>query len=280
MTKTKRKLIITFSIIAVVAILIVVFSALFSIKKINVEFVTDVNRTAAYTEEDIVSKSKISKGKSIIFINTEKCINSLEKSFPYAKFKIIRTFPSTMTVYVYERTPVFKMKNNEQYYEIYDEYLKCLDIVAESSLEENNLENVPTLSGVEVELCGEEGKFINNKNLQSKITTIVDGVYGAHKTEIGIMSDIILGYDSDLGFDVLTLKIRSTQEGKDNAGTIIIQGSAYLKEKIAHAVHTYISISDEEDYRTVLDKVRITVLSNFDPNNPAKFITVYPKSNN
>lgn len=270
MTKTKRKLIITFSIIAVVAILIVVFSALFSIKKINVEFVTDVNKVAAYTEEEIVAKSKISKGKSIIFTNTEKCINSLEKSFPYAKFKIVRTFPSTMTVYVYERTPVFKMKNNEQYFEIYDEYLKCLDIVAESSLEENDLANVPTLSGVDVDLCGEEGKFIDNKNLQSKITTIVDGVYGAHKTEIGIMSDIVMGYDSVNGFDVLTLKVRSTQEGKDNAGTIIIQGSSFLKEKIATAVHTYISISDEEEYRTTLDTLVIKILNNFNPNDPTK----------
>lgn len=270
MTKTKRKLIITFSIIAVVAILIVVFSALFSIKKINVEFVTDVNKVAAYTEEEIVAKSKISKGKSIIFTNTEKCINSLEKSFPYAKFKIVRTFPSTMTVYVYERTPVFKMKNNEQYFEIYDEYLKCLDIVAESSLEENDLANVPTLSGVDVDLCGEEGKFIDNKNLQSKITTIVDGVYGAHKTEMGIMSDIVMGYDSVNGFDVLTLKVRSTQEGKDNAGTIIIQGSSFLKEKIATAVHTYISISDEEEYRTTLDTLVIKILNNFNPNDPTK----------
>lgn len=270
MTKTKRKLIITFSIITVVAVLIVVFSALFSIKKINVEFVTDVNRTAVYTQEEIVKKSKISKGKSIIFTNTENCVKSLEKEFPYAKFKIIRTFPSTMTVYVYERTPAFKMKNKEEYFEIYDEYLKCLDIVAESSLEENNLVNVPTLSGVQVDLCGEEGKFIDNKNLQSKITTIIDGVYGAHKTDIGIMSDIIMEYNSDLGFDVLTLKVRSSQEGKDNAGTIIIQGSQYLKEKIATAVHQYLMIHDEEEYRTTLDTLVIKILNNFNPNDPTK----------
>ena len=89
MTKTKKKLILWLSIIGTVALLVVLFVTLFSIKAINVEFVTEPVRTSAYQIEDIKNNSKIKKGKNIIFANTDKSIASLEEQFPYASFKIV-----------------------------------------------------------------------------------------------------------------------------------------------------------------------------------------------
>lgn len=267
MTKTKKKLILWFSLIGTLLLLVVLFVSLFSIKTINVEFVSDPVRTSAYQNEDIINNSKIKKGKNIVFANTGKSVANLEEQFPYASFKIVRTFPSTMTIYVEERKPVFKVKNQEEYFEIYDEDLKCLEIVAESSLFELGLDKIPTLTGSNIELCGKEGLFVENSKLKAKITEIIDGIYGAEKTDIGVMSDIIFGYDSTNGFEVLTLKVRTNQEGKPHAGVITIQGSAFVKEKIFHAMTLYIQISDKEEYRTKLDHLTITALQNFNPNN-------------
>lgn len=266
MSRTKKKLIITFSIIGIVLVFVASFLMLFAINRINIEFVSFQNRTGAYQEADIKADCNIKKGRNIVFINTEKSINTLEAKYPYAKFQVSRTFPSTMTIYVYEREPVFKVKNTNEYFEIYDEDLKCLEIVAESNLADNNLDNVPTLSGLDLDLCGEEGKFLENPTLKNKITNILDGVYGAEQTEIGIMSDIIFGYDQINDFETLTLKVRPSQQGKDNAGTITIQGSAYIKEKLFYATTLYIQISDQGKYKTSLDKLEIKVLRNFNPN--------------
>ena len=267
MTKLKKKLIISFSIIGTIAALLVLFFCLFSIKSIYVEFVSEPNFISAYTPENIKASSKIKKGQNIVFASTDKSIDALEKQFPFASFQIVRTFPSTMTVYVYERKPVFKVLNQQENYEIYDEDLKCLAIFPENNLAENGLDNVPTLKGANIELCGQEGQFLKDTKLKSKITEIIDGIYGAEQSDICIMSDIIFGFDSTNNFNVLTMKVRTNQEGKDTAGVLEIQGSAYVKEKIFYAMSLYIQISDQEKYRTKLDKLKITALQNFNPNN-------------
>lgn len=270
MAKTKKKLIITFSIVGIVLVLTVLFLTLFSIKKVNVEFLSDQVNTKNYEAETIKSQSKIKKGKNIVFFDTEESLNSLEKEFPYASFQIVRTFPSTLTVYVYERTPVFKVLNNEDYFEVYDEDLKCLEIVASENLKEQGLDKIPTLHSSDIKLCGEEGSFISDKKLKSKITEIIDGVFASEKTEIGVMSDITFGFNENLGVSELTLTVRSSQEGKENAGTIYIQGTAFVKEKIFFAMTVYNQISDMETYKTKLDKLTIKAIQTFNPNNPEK----------
>ena len=285
MTKTKRNLIITFSVIIAVVALIVIFSALFSVKKINVEVLSNSERLSSYSSEAIIKKSKISKGKSIIFLNTQRSLENLEKEFPHARFQIVRTFPSTATIYLYEREPVFKIKNSQAYYEVYDENLKCLDIVAESSLKELGLDNIPTLHGSSMQLCGEEGKFATDSLLKNKIGAIVDGIYGAEQSSVGIMSDIIIGYDEQISLHTITLKICSKQEGKDNGGTIVVEGESYLKEKIAFSLYTYINICDTNEYRNILDQLKITAPKDFDPNDDInavgtkRRVIVYPKMN-
>lgn len=267
MTKTKKKLIVSFSIVGIVLMLIVLFLVLFSIKQVNVEFLSVQNNTKYYSVQDIKSSSKIKKGKNIVFFNKEKSIKALEKKFPYASFQIVRTFPSTLTVYVFERTPAFKVLGEDDYFEVYDEDLKCLEIVAKENVKDQGLENVPTLKGSNLKLCKEEGKFANNSKLKAKIGEIIDGVYASERTEISVMSDITFG-KNELGVDEITLTVRADQEGKENAGTIYIQGNAYVKEKIFYAMTVYNQISDKQEYKTKLDKLTIKAIQTFNPNNP------------
>lgn len=268
MTKIKKKLIITFSIVGIVLVLTALFLVLFSIKKVNVEFLSDQVNTRDYEVESIKSHSKIKKGRNIVFFDTEKSLNSLEKEFPYASFQIVRTFPSTLTVYVYERTPAFKVLNEEGYFEVYDEDLKCLEIVASENLEEQGLGNVPTLNGSNIKLCGEEGCFVSDKKLKSKIGEIIDGVFASEKTQISVMSDITFGFNETLGVSEITLTLSPKESGKENSGTIYIQGITFVKEKIFFAMTVYNQISDKETYRPKLDKLTIKAIQTFNPNNP------------
>jgi len=275
MTKLKQKLIITFSVIGVVLVLILSATALFSIKRINVDYLSSSDRIKAYSSSEVRAYSGIKKGKSILFANKARAIEVLEKKFPFAKFEIMRTFPSTMTIYLYERQPAFMVKNSEAYFEIYDEDLKCLDIVAGSNLAEYGLENVPTLSGANLNLCGEEGEFILDPAARAKISAILDGVYGAEGSNIGVMSDIAYSFDAINEMNITTFTLRAKEEGKQSGGKIVVQGDNYLKEKIAFALYLYLNISDKEEYRERLDKLEITVLRNFDPNDPSKkFVTL------
>lgn len=281
MSKTKRNLIIIFSVIGVFIALMIVFGVLFNVRTINVEVIESGTHVEAYTleKDEVVKNSGIKMGENIIFKDFNVSKSKLEKQYPYGEFKIVRTFPSTVTIYIYERRPVFKVLNSEGLYEIYDEGLKCVDLQAAANLADFGLDKVPTLSGVELNLCGEVGLFIKNDSLAKKLTSIIDGIYGAGKTDITVMSDIILGYDDVNKFETITLKWRATQEGKDNAGTFIIQGSSFVKEKIAYAVYVYLSqISQDSFYITKLDQVKLTVLRNFNPNDSTtKIVIVSPE---
>lgn len=261
MSKTKKRLIITFSIIGVFVLLMIVFGALFSLKRINVDFATATNRVEAYEKEDIISASGIKKGKNIIFANYSKAEARLEKEFPYARFQIVRTFPNSVTIYVYERTPVIRVTSENGMWHIYDEDLKCLEIVAPTNISENNNDKVPIYNGDGLVLCSSEGEFMNNPTFSSKLTTIIDGVYGAGQTPINIMSDITLEYNEALGFEVLTFVVRA------NGAKIVVQGEDYQLEKIAYGVYVYLSdVSSNEAYYDKLDKVTIVILNNFNPN--------------
>lgn len=272
MTKTKRNLIITFSLLGFVLLLVVVFSVLFSVKKIYVEVLSNTGRLNAYTEEAVIKDSTLKKGKSIVFANTDKAVSSLEKAFPYAKFKIVRTFPSTLTIYLYEREPVFKVKNSKGYFEVYDEDLKCLAIVSEAGLREFKLDDIPTLNNADINLTGEEGKKIEDLTLSHKITQIVSGVYGASASKMSVMSDITFEYIEENQLSQIVLSLRTTREGLAHQGKLIIQGDKDIKLKIAYALHTYYTISDKEEYSTSPDKLSITALNNFDPNYPTVIV--------
>ena len=269
MSKRKRNLIIIFSIIGVFIVLMIVFGVLFSVRKINVDFATDVNRVEAYSEDDIISESGIKKGSNIVFSNYSKAEAKLEKEFPYARFEIVRTFPNRVTIYVYERTPVIRVLSEDGMWHIYDENLKCLEIVSPILIEENGNNLIPVYHGKNLTLATSEGEFIDNAEFSSKLTTIVDGVYGAGETPITVMSDITLGYDDILGLEILTMKLQGT------GTTIVIQGSSYQKEKIAYAVYVYLSdVSSNPAYAGKLENITIEVFDSFNPDDVGNSIRV------
>lgn len=259
MTKSKRNLIIIGSIVGVIVLFAILFGTLFSLKTIKVDFATTKNRVEMYTTEDIISQSKIVKGKNIVFADYSKNEQRLEQKFPYAEFNIVRVFPSTAIIYVYERKPVFRVED-EGFWYIFDEDLKCLEIVTTSNLELNNNVEIPVLTEKNLNLEISAGEFLNNNELKSTVKNIIDGVYGFEETPIDILSDIALSNDDILGTSTITMKI------KTDGVTIVILGTEYVKEKIAYALYVYASdVSQKADYHEKLDRVTITVKESFTP---------------
>ncbi len=230
MSTRAKKLTIAFSIIGALVVLMIVFGVLFSLRTINVDLRTSGSHIESYEKEQIIKDSGIKKGKSIIFSNYKAAAAKLEKSYPYGKFKIVRTFPNKVTIYVSEREKVFRVADDQGMWHIYDEDLKCLEVVPNANLSLGSNDLVPTLTGSDLENV-REGEFASNKNLAKKITAIIDGVYGAGETPLNIMSDITLGYDEVNQFAVCTLTVRAT------GVKIEVQGEDGFAEKLAFAVY-------------------------------------------
>ena len=274
MTKTKRNLIIIGSIVGVFVVLMIVFGALLSLKKVQVDFRSLAFETEFnYTKEEIIQTADLKKGKSIVLLDTDKAKSKLEKEFPYAEFKLVRTFPNRITIYVYIREAVFKVQNKNSSFEIYDRDFKCLEIVDYMNLNEDH-KNIPTLQGVDLTLAGEEGLFMKEPEFQEKMATIADGVYGVGGTNInGLMTDIVFTYDNEKGCDILTLTLKS------KAKIIIQDTTKNLFNKVADATMVYvIDVSQDEYYVTLLEQVTITLLRNYDSTNQnLNKIIIYPE---
>lgn len=259
MSTRAKKLTITFSIIGALVLLMIVFGVLFSLRTINVDYITTGSHIENYTRDEVIRQSGIKKGKSIIFTNYKAAQSRLEKALPFGKFKVVRTFPNKVTIYVSEREKVFRVVDQEGNWHIYDESLKCLDVVPEANLTIDQNDEVPILNGAEFEQVN-EGEFVNNQALANKITKIIDGVYGAGETPINIMSDITLGYDEVNQFSTCTLTVRGT------GVKIVIQGEENFSVKLAFAVFIYNDVSQDSNGQHAghLNEVTITALNNFD----------------
>lgn len=261
MTKSKRNLIIISCIVGSLILLAVLFGTLFSLRTIKVDFATSTIRVNEYVKEDIIKEAKLKKGKNIIFQNYANNEKNLEEKFPYAKFNIVRKFPNTAIIYVYERKPVIRIEQSGFWY-IFDEDLKCLEVVLNSNLNLNNNDKVPVLDLKNFSLDVSTGEFLKNQNLKNSVTNIIDGVYGFEATPIDILSDIALSNNDILGIPQISLKI------KDSGASIIIQGNNIIKEKIAYAMMVYASdVSQNVKYQGKLDRVTITVYQDFSLDN-------------
>ena len=275
-SKSKKRLIIICSILGVFIVLGIIFGALFCVRRISVDFATAINRFENTTEfkNGVIEASGVTKGKNIIFTNFNKVENKLEKAFPYGRFQIVRNFPNKIIIYIYEREPVFKIKDSTGDWHIYDEDLKLLQIVSNSNLEDefNELPVPPSISGVNLNLCSKEGEVMNEPAFKAKYSSILDGVYGAKGSPIHIMSDITFSFDALLEKEIVTFTIAGS-------GTkIVVQGSGYFTEKIANGVYLYLStIREDNFYTSILDQVVITVYDDFVPKeNPRIVVSPTP----
>lgn len=269
MSKTKKRLIIAGSIVGALIVLILFFGLIFNVKGVEVDFATATNRVEEYDKSHIIQDSRIEKGSNLLFADYSDEVARLEKLYPYARFQVVRNFPNKVIIYVYERKPVFRILDKSGFWQIYDENLKCLEIVAPVNLTLNGNDKLPILSGVDLDLCSRAGLLIKDKAFRAKLDTILDGVYAIQCTDIGIMSNITFDFNETYVRQDLILTV-STTDGEDNriegAKFVIEDTTKYLKEKIAQALDIYFQ-DVSYSHKGHLEDVTITIKDFYNPNN-------------
>lgn len=188
-TMSKGRIIFLSVFFIVVVAFIVVFSTVFNLKSVRVEYISNAPILQEnYTEQDIINAGKFPYGKNVLFLDVDEISTRIEQTIPYAKVqKIMRQFPNKMVVYVVERTPAFKVNvpGSVNEWVVLDDSFKVLRVALDSELLETE-RNVPTLSFGEG-LTDEQklvvpadvvaGQTIAQSFVHSFIQTITQSVY-------------------------------------------------------------------------------------------------------
>jgi len=242
----KRKIIILCSLAAVLIILIGTFGALFNLKYIYVEVLSNPAIVESYGssyKEDIVESGEFAYGSNVLFCSYTPSSEKIEKAFPFVKVeKMVRRFPNKLTVYVSGRIPELVIKDDDiadKWY-IVDYDMKVLSVIRnEVDLSDNMYRDLPIVSVKGVNNLS-AGDFLEASILTNTLINILDGVYGESASPSSVMSRITL--------DISSEKCDIILDDVDSEGaTISISGFAYMKEKVYVAYHHYRTNYENDD---------------------------------
>jgi len=237
-----KSLIISLSILAFFVLIIILSSAVFSLKNVEVNFFSNtINLTNS--EQEIIESGDFKYNQSIFFINKKKYIKNLEKNNPYLKVLNIETiFPNKLSINCVERNELFVLKGYEnnviKSYMVMDDEVKVL----------NNLSSF-TNSYLNPILLTFENEFSQNflagqvldtsysnllKNLSVELLAYEDNILKLYAN----FEEIIIGYENPSD---VCLKMRS--------GTQIVlkEANIRLTEKFMLALSAY---NQKEDKTT------------------------------
>ncbi len=140
MKTSSKRLLIILSVLAIIILLIVLNSTVFTLKKVEVNFyntqdqlIEDNNTLTHFNEEsidDIIDSAKFKFGKTIFLIKKQPYINRLELKNPYLKvISITARFPNKLVIKVAEREVLYATPLANSKYALLDGELKVLEIV-------------------------------------------------------------------------------------------------------------------------------------------------------
>ena len=127
--KTKR-LIAIFIILAIVTLIVILGSVVFTVQSVSVDFLTTRIYSQNITDEEIISTANIPYSKSVFTLEKEVYAQALEKQYPYLKVESIETkFPNKISIHLSEREPLYAININDTGdYAILDKELKVLQL--------------------------------------------------------------------------------------------------------------------------------------------------------
>lgn len=127
----KKKVIIAFSaLVAVIGLLLILTYTLFALREVEIDYRTShANISASATDEQIIESGEIDLGGTVLFRNKKKIEQRIENAHPYIDVINIETvFPSKFVIHIKERTKVYAIAGEGEYYYC-DENLRVLEIV-------------------------------------------------------------------------------------------------------------------------------------------------------
>ena len=140
---TKKSIIISSILLSIVALMTILFGAVFRLRNVSVEVQPGANITV--TNDKIVESANLKKGKSIFMLDKQSAINNIEQT--YAEIKVVQiktTNLMSVKIIVRERKEMFYAEHNSAYYCL-DEDLKVLRL---TEVEPTNLIKITTDIGI------------------------------------------------------------------------------------------------------------------------------------
>lgn len=126
---TKKAKIITISIVlSILALILILFGAVFCLYKQDVVFIGDRSSTIDITNEEIIESAGLKKGRPIFSLDKETAINNIERTYPYLKVIQINTVSAIrIEISVRERYEMYyTYSDSTKKYYVLDEELKVL----------------------------------------------------------------------------------------------------------------------------------------------------------
>ena len=178
MLKSKRKLIISLSIVGVMVLLLILSSALFSLRTVSVDYLAinaDQSVMNTYDKDEIIKVGNFAYNKNILFIKYDGAKDRIEKAFPFVKVVgFVRHFPSSVVVSLTEREPVAKILRADGKWLVLDDELKVL--ICSYSLD-SYYNDLPTIDSDAVNTNGAiEGSFLSSSYLGGVLHNIKRGI--------------------------------------------------------------------------------------------------------
>ena len=126
----KNKRLAIFLIIFVfLAVFVVLSSTIFSLRYVEVRFLSTTN-ILLDKETEIVNSGKFRYGESVFLSTKSNYVNNMEKSNPYLRVVNIETiFPNKFVINCVERNECFVIKLSSNKYAVADEHMKVLKIL-------------------------------------------------------------------------------------------------------------------------------------------------------
>lgn len=249
--KRKKFLIIFGSVCLSIIVLCAVFAILFRLKTVNVEIRSRAINTnlPAEIQNRVYETGEFSIGKNIVFMNFDDNIEKIEKSNPYVKVEqVIRRFPNKVTIYISERTPKYRVKddaNETNYWYILDEDFKLLDKVTEGELKTKQVSGDLNYYKLTTEITKETltlesktaiiGGFVIDANeIKSLVNAISTGAY-AKTTDNTVIRSI--NYLKTSG--TFEMSLRNSALENEVGCKIVITGADNLYEKVLAGMVVY-----------------------------------------
>lgn len=262
--KTKR-LIAIISIIAVLVLLIVLNSTVFTLKKVEINFyntndeLIEDNNTLNHFDQssidEIIKSAKFKYGKNMFLVKKAPYIKTLEQANPYLKvIGITRVFPNKLVVKVVEREDFYKANLTNGKVAILDGELKVLNIV-DSIDDYAIIDSKMTLDNVT------PGDFITSSDEQNVLKTVKDHLYTCTfdtPRAIALIESIevkssYMTENPTLNCLWVNIVTRKTNANGDNVAGVTIRienATTNLEQKIVNAFMAYNTALQEDISKT------------------------------
>ena len=261
----KTKIIVSSILIFFIAIIAILFGAVFRLRKQSVKVVG--NEILSVSAEEIISKAELKNGTSIFFLDKDKAIDKIETSIPDIKVIQIKTTSVTeVEIVVRARIETYYTKIDNIYY-VMDEELKVLKITSEPSETENLIRiynsinaqaDKPFLTIKEqtavADFVGGEYKnaFYNlYTSIYKTATKLVEGEkqYLIRQEVIDLIESVTLGTANTLKEEYVRLIVKTS--------TGVVFDIAKPNEKLEEKVNMCISAYESGEYDTTKGVIKL-----------------------